>query len=735
METLGLLDDGKDVSVNYFEQEKDGEIRRLDSAEAFGHSLQGDSVGGAGKLPVDSIMEQLEEASHLLNLLEQVGGKDQVTKIKKRLASDLIDADEDRNETNLESLGTGTESIMISEEGWAGTGGQKIQHLNRKLKRIAARITRHDGEILDHQRSSLWKAYMDTRKVLVSRHNVVQSATWDLLWRALGSDVESNQNRMAHIAVLARDMQISGATLHDEQQLLAIEAMFIDGHEMEAFDNHRRLVTTLGAKTETALEFWLLGLRMHCLQGDIERAERIIETIAELPGNKDPRFLLPFIRACAESSSSVEMGYKAYQRLRDMLGEEMTIEDYDQITSYFLTTNEADYALCIFVDMMSAGSISVKGTGRLPSTVANPFFFGKWVKRLIGLGEVEHAYKVFILMKNKGVVPRPMQVNGLLGAWLRSDSGGFMSQADAVAWEMINSRVQFVQRRKQAANFSSNIHLITTGIGWPSATLETFSLLAESYSQRGLHGKMEDLWRAFRQAEIAPDAFFMNQLLFSYIKNGQGRVVMDVYHALADEHGIKPDPVTFRALWMAITANRQYTIRKPEYQQHIPEVRALFAEMIRSVSVFQGQEFDYQLARKILHSFRKLDDKVGLLQAVRSLRKVFGFYPPEPLVLEILADTVDLERMSKSPSARKGLLLHTQSMNRFLEGRRKALENTIDLEPGVQVIGDWKGQVLYEFLVGKLKTSCKTSALYPSGVKHALKEAAEQMGLVDDATS
>ncbi|KXJ95562.1 hypothetical protein Micbo1qcDRAFT_157550, partial [Microdochium bolleyi] len=56
-------------------------------------------------------------------------------------------------------------------------------------------------------------------------------------------------------------------------------------------------------------------------------------------------------------------------------------------------------------------------------------------------------------MKKKGVIPRPVQVNGLLGAWLRSNSGDFMSQADTVAWEMINARIQFVQLRKQATNF------------------------------------------------------------------------------------------------------------------------------------------------------------------------------------------------------------------------------------------------------------------------------------------
>ncbi|KXJ95561.1 hypothetical protein Micbo1qcDRAFT_157549, partial [Microdochium bolleyi] len=282
------------------------------------------------------MLQQLEEASRLFKMLEQVGGKDQVTKLKRRLAADIAEAEEDNDETGLDSLEDATEPISISEEGWTGSDARRVQKLNRKLKRIASLVTRQDGAVPEHQRSALWKAYMSTRKALVCRRNAVPAATWELLWEVLASGGESNGNRMAHIAVLARDMQNSGARLHDDQQLLAIEAMFIDGHEKEAIENHRRLVTTLGAKNTTALDFWQLGLRMYCLLGDLERAERVVDTITELPGTKDPRFLLPFIRACSENSSSAEAGYNAYRRLRDMLGDDMTIEDYDQITAYFL---------------------------------------------------------------------------------------------------------------------------------------------------------------------------------------------------------------------------------------------------------------------------------------------------------------------------------------------------------------------------------------------------------------
>ncbi len=43
-----------------------------------------------------------------------------------------------------------------------------------------------------------------------------------------------NPNRMHHIYVLTQDMQSAGIPLEDDQQLLAIEAMFIEGFRGES---------------------------------------------------------------------------------------------------------------------------------------------------------------------------------------------------------------------------------------------------------------------------------------------------------------------------------------------------------------------------------------------------------------------------------------------------------------------------------------------------------------------
>ena len=72
--------------------------------------------------------------------------------------------------------------------------------------------------------------------------------TWDLLWRVFSIEADNNPNRMTHVYILAKDMNAAGVSLSDPQQLLAIEAMYVDGWNKEAIENWKRSVSTMGSK-------------------------------------------------------------------------------------------------------------------------------------------------------------------------------------------------------------------------------------------------------------------------------------------------------------------------------------------------------------------------------------------------------------------------------------------------------------------------------------------------------
>jgi pentatricopeptide repeat protein len=538
---------------------------------------------------------------------------------------------------------------------------------------------------------------------------------------------------MSHIYALSKDMQQSGIPLRPEQQILALEAIFIDGWENEAIENHRRHVSTLGANPETFVPFWQLGLQMYCRVGDLERAERIASTILESPYKADPRFIQPLIKLCAETPAAVEKGFGLYRGLRASLGDSMTIEDYDTVISYFLASGNTEHALFIFVDMMKSGSVDLVGVRQYPPSVANPFFFGKWLKRLIGAGELEGASSVLRFMRSQGITPRAIQVNGLIGAWLRSGAADNVQNAEDVAWAMINARIQFVELRRRKSSLAG-INLYPSGDAWPRANLETFSLLAENYKERGLTGKMGPLWQSFQEAEIAPDSFMLNQLLLSRLQEGGGETVQAAYQETVSRFNLKPDSHTFMALWQALPANRFTRIHPKDFDREATRTRALFAEMIKYASVFKsgdGMEMDNFLARNILHSFRKIQDRVGLLLAYRALRRIFKYNPPDMVIFELLIGTLDLERLAKRREGSKLIRART-SLDHYLAHRQRELVKSGEIVEGEGIPLEMRAEETGNFLELQLETAF--SEMKEEDAQRLAIEVAEEMDLQTRAT-
>lgn len=646
MEALGLLKKSKDgkVSVNYFEQGTGGRLRRLQGEDEFGQSLM--DPDGEAENRLKQLEEELEQATQFTKIVEDMWGKEGAEKLRKRVALQ----DTHRDESLIKP------TVLLPNEAWPRPQDRlHIFQLNNMIRTIGWKV--NYGSVNAKRINGLWKYYFAARKALSKKWELVHADIWDLLWQILAADSEHNPNRMSHVHILAKDMEEAGVVLRYDQQLLAIESIFVSVSKEEAITAHRKLVTTLGADPEAFVDFWQLGLRMYCLIGELARAERIANILIDSPYDKDPRFLLPLIRLCTENPATVEKGFELYQRLRSALGDSITINDYDLVISYFLTSNETEYAFNIFVEMMTSNTVNVHGSFKIPASVASPFFYGKWLKRLIAAGDLRGAYDVLLYMKSRGVRPQAIVVNGLIGAWLRTGMAENIRKAEEVAWAMINSRLQFIVIRKDMHSLANWVRLRPFGEGWPTANLETFSLLAENYKDRGMHNKMEELWGAIREAEIDPDSFMLNQLIFSYLKDGQGKLVASISRDLIAKYQIEPDSWTFLALWQALPINRLVQIPPGQLPQEVLRTRSLFADLVKSAHIFTTTGLDVQVARYVLHSFRKLEDKFGLLLAYRALRHIFHFNPPDIVVLELHVGSMDLEKTGKGKNGHR--LMHT----------------------------------------------------------------------------
>ncbi|KAI2467715.1 hypothetical protein F4781DRAFT_400907 [Annulohypoxylon bovei var. microspora] len=716
LEALGLSKKSNDngLSVKYFEQGKEGKLRRLKDNDEFSQSLM--DPDGKTDSRLKQMEEQLEQATQFTKIVEDIWGKQGAEKLRKRAVSQ----DETPHKPSL---------LLPEEEDWSTPQERThIIQLNNMIRTVGMKSR---GGVVNQKRiSSLWRYYSAARIALGKKPESVHGDIWDLLWQILAADHANNPNRMSHIHTLAKDMEKAGVILSDDQQILAIEAAFITGPKEDAITAHKKLVTTLGTKPETFVEFWQLGLRMYCLTGDITRAERVASTLLESPYEKDARFLLPFIRMCAENPTTLEQGFELYQRLRSALGDSITIEDYDQVISYFLASNQTEFAFYIFVEMMTSKAVDLRRAHKVPPSLANPFFYGKWLKRLIGAGDLPGAHNVLLYMKSRGIMPQAIVVNGLIGAWLRSGTVDNIEKAEEVAWAMINTRMQFLGIRKDMKNLAAFVRLRQYGEGWPRANLETFSLLAENYKERGVLAKMEELWAAFTKAEIAPDSFILNQLLFSYLQDGQGKHVATLARDLTTQYRVQPDSWTFLVLWQALPVNRLIQIPLGQFLDEISRTRSLFAEMVRSAQIFATGGIDTQLARYILHSFRKLDDKHGLLLAYRALRQIFKFAPPDFIALEMHVGAMDLERVGKS---RGGLrLMHAgKQIESYLKRRHQELIASGQLQVGSHLPEKLKREELGNFLEAFLQNQIPANA----NTEQFLEQAAMEMGLQGEVPS
>lgn len=771
---------GDAATFNYYEEASDGSGRlvRLASESEFNDSLQGlDDPTKRALRALEQRVADLQEAVRSMDMSRKTlpdpedpglsseaaaaltARSRKLSREKGYVPPELSGFVDDLAETAVPRISEGS----TGAEG--RTHGTSIARLNDYLERAIHELRDGDGSrgIRKATMAGLWRYYSASRAALLRRiqrtgpsggsdgTSVVPPLAWTLLWAVFARPaLVDNPNRMQHVHILARDMVAAGVELSPAQRLLAIEAMFVDGWPAEALANWRRCVATLGAgQSETFREFWELGVKMYCREGDLERAERALDTVlGSKEHESDPRILIPFISACAEHSRH-EKAWASYRRLRTLLGDDMTIEDYDAVIFAFLASNQAENALQAFVDMMSNGSIELRGSDVLPGAVGNKFFFGKWMKRLIGAGDLDGAHKVVSFMLEKGVEPAAIQVNGLIGAWIRSGVAQNQQKAEDMAWGMVNARLDFVRARRQRQRGNTTTYDDVSPARLPPATRETFSLLAESYRVRGLHGRVLETWTAFQEAEVAVDAFMMNQVLDSYITNGQIKEAMQLFESLTAKAGVKPDSHTFGILWKSLSINRLVSLSARTRAEDLKQARELFARMMATPSAFEPTSVSessspspssapltipHPLARRVLHTLRKLGDDVGVLVALRAFVATFAYEPPEPLVMEMVVGAENLltnERYRRGQFRRAHGRMAQAIMARRMDEMAAEVER-LDGESGVDDGGEkerrlaqpFSGEELAQYLDDVLVSRAELST-----AEESFEDVARQMGV------
>ncbi|KAK0737594.1 hypothetical protein B0T21DRAFT_365633 [Apiosordaria backusii] len=720
----------------YSENIKTGERKTLQTNEEFGEESTG--LDHEVLSSIEDLERRMLETLKMIKILEKEGKKKKATQLRKQFKMTI------GTQYNRKIGPKHMTRAVLRIPGFPGPKFRPVEELNIFL----ARGDVLKGGVPTHtDLAECWKYYSSARKMLATDWEKVPGEVWDFLFRVLSFESRDNPNRMQHIYVLAKDMQTANVPLNDSQQLLAIEAMFIEGWEAEAIDAWKRAVVTIGSNRETFKPYYELGVRMCSLHGDTERAQQAVDTLLRSSHKPNPRIIIPVVRALAAKKSTLDEAWERYRDMRTLLGDSMNLQDYDEIIGSFLTVGAVEQALQVFVDMMFSEAIDIRGRTRLPMTVGNHFFTGKWLKRLIGAGDLDGAFKVVVFLQNKGITSSPIQLNGLIAAWMRSGVAENLEKADQLAWQMIQARLDFVQLRRRQSIMKDIVTRYVPQDG-PSfkdkdkqeqesddtefkcltrATDETFSLLAENYCSRRLHSRLEELFKVLDQAEIGPTAFLMNQLIRSYSQAGNAKMAVNLYNKMTQNLGVHPDGHTFLTMFNSLSVNRliQRVPRLSELDAFAG--RKFFKDMVEAKWEFDTPELFGHLPRTILFSMMKAKDWVGAIVACRAMRHIFGFHPTDALLVELISGIGSLQVKTKKNTLR--LTQGSRIIERLKHDHRKLLIQ--QGHPGEEMTPEELAEENHVVFEQIIFMKAKVQRVAADELNQAIDEVSREMGAYD----
>lgn len=556
-----------------------------------------------------------------------------------------------------------------------------LQKLNAYLKRAVSKS--HERQT----RAKLWQSFARCRAFLPPFLDQISDEAWDLLLKiSMKAQLNSDPHWASHRITLYEDMIIVGRTIDTSQKLLYIEALNHADRGEKAVVEWQALGSVVKDNKMSSAYYELIGVDLFTSQGNPQKAEQIAFEYLSKEPPEESRILIPILATWLERGDEIgwRHAWALYLQLKTQLGSDITMNDYDKVVVTFLNGGKTDLALAVFKDMMLTGhetgqeslplyrkavgligktqskkitaddfnAVALTTLTYVPRKYQNYFFYGSWLKKLLGIGETDAAAQVIELMYERGVKPQSKHMNGIIGAWLRSETQENSEKAERMAWAMVHERLDFVKKRGRPEPSK----LPPEGVPFDDAvsrrpahaTIETFCLLLNFYVQRRSDQSVETVQRALEAAQIPPNHFFMNDLLFHEALHGNLSVVWTKY--LEDFAHIPPSLRTFMCLWDCEKKHLERVILKQP--DEYPGPRLIMRETMNwflapTRTVWEQnrarEDFSKEMYYLILRCMCLAKDFEGVIVALYALRDTFGYYL-DPHVARMI--TLDVARMN-----------------------------------------------------------------------------------------
>ncbi|KAJ5121220.1 uncharacterized protein N7515_009181 [Penicillium bovifimosum] len=638
----------------------------------------------------------------------------------------------------------------------------------------------------ERARQDVWKWYRRCKQAIPGFLTIMPEKALETIWDSQAGE-HDHGTRSTHLQILAQDATSLGRPLATPQILSYITSLHDSGSTNLALEQWEAYQAELSQKKEDLEEYWKLGVRLFAADNNPQRAQDIALAFLANDRTRQPRVLIPVITAWGRlPGKEAELkAWALYLQLKTFLGPEMTMDDYDKISISLLTAGRLDTAVAIFKDMMVTGKdpandstalykaalglagnlhassinenevnkVSLSALKVLPRQFQNRFFYASWMKKLIGMGEVDSAALVIELMYERCVKPDSKHLNGIIAGWLRDGSNSARNKAERLGWAMIQKRIDTVWERFQPAESSPQLQFKheTESVRMPQfmkrevppASIETFCILLLHYTRRGDDDMVKYLTKCLGDAHIRPNSYFMNHLLYAELRKQDVRALWTKFQTMSTS--IRPDVETYACLWDC--AKLQYDRGRTAFDAGFPSARQLYANMMSWYSQLSPHaqktaraQMTKSLFDQIVRCFCLSKDVSGTLVVMHSMHSNFGFVPDEitarMIVLQIArlagvpADTPKrrLRRLSSTPRSKENI----GQVSRLLEmlGDRKAEALRVQGLSIEQLDPREMSQYQLEILASLLRiVMSRVDALNPAQVEDKLDIAAQEMSV------
>lgn len=497
-----------------------------------------------------------------------------------------------------------------------------------------------------------------------------------------------------------------------------LERKYMAGHEREAVeswkDNRHHYLE--------APEFLDTGARLYALEGSPDQAREIMDRLLELEPAWHVSVRLVVFRAYTSSQEKhhLEKARQMYQSMKteiggygsaEMLGDNSSIEMYDNCLLGFLEAHSLPDARQVFRDMAEAGHLDYTGSRlqiervlrrihrlyALATSVSSmsavaldaiavlpvayhSHLFSDWMMYSYTQNSPQMVAQILDMMVDRGYQPEPGHFEFLLRALFRTKEPDNVLKAENLGWKMVeevrlsstlvggsvpNSRVSAIKKKLKTVSVLDP----DSPIQAPAANVETFALLMSHHAKRLQWEHVDFLSRQLREANIAPNCTIMNVLINNKIRQGQYEEAWRIYKTLtgdeAHDGSVFPNGETMRCLWKILQLAYITQAKTGRENLDLPTPRELLRETREWWELVRyrpdAQRFRRGLIglskneahRLLLHCFSQAHDLAGALVAFHVLHIEWNVYPVPEDVIRLCKQIAWVAMHDETESARR----------------------------------------------------------------------------------